>query len=215
MNAKLEDNKAQLETDRFFVALDRVIQPNTTNYQPLIEFDVSRRKGKTVPKGITVLKAVQPIVHNKPKQAKRAKTAMAAVLSEDSMQPRQFSFSLIDTVESARSGVRFNDFKTFYKLLNLSNKKWAEIIGVSEKTMQNILKHKRFLDRNKSERLLNFLLLVKYGLEVFDDKDSFEQWLKYDSPILNGKTPMDYLDTIQGINMLKEVLFKIESGNLV
>lgn len=229
----VKTDKTDKATDTFLVALDSVIAPNVKNYGQQIKLatgQVNRRASKKTP-GAGV---VESMTGSKPKitsgdrvfvnpnknltQGSAAdKREKFTIRRMGTMAPghRTFKFSLIDTIESARKGVSFDEFKSFYDLLNLTNKKWAEIIGVSDKTMQNIIKEKRFLDQNKSEKLLNFLLLVKYGLEVFGEKELFENWLNYQSPILEGTAPMEYLDTIQGVNLLKELLFKIESGNLI
>lgn len=127
----------------------------------------------------------------------------------------QFSYSDLDAIESARSGIKFNNFKNIYDLMKLPNSKWSEIIGISERTMQNIMKEKKDLDQNKSEKLLSFLTLIEYALDVLGNHKNVDEWLNYKSPSLNGKAPIDYVDTFQGINMLREQLFKIETGNLV
>ncbi|MEM6718439.1 MAG: antitoxin Xre-like helix-turn-helix domain-containing protein [Bacteroidota bacterium] len=126
----------------------------------------------------------------------------------------KFVYSPIDTITSARNGVKFNDFKNIYDLMKLPNNKWAEIMGVSERTMQSILKEKRNLDQNKSEKLISFLTLIEYALDVLGNKENVQEWLHYKSPALQGKAPVEYVDTFQGITMLREELFKIDSGNL-
>jgi len=126
-----------------------------------------------------------------------------------------FSYSDIDTIESARNGIKFNNFKSIYDLMKLPNSKWAEIIGISERTIQSILKDKKDLDQNKSEKLLSFLTLIEYALDVLESKQNVEEWLYYKSPVLQGKAPIEYVDTFQGISMLREHLFKIDTGNLV
>ncbi|QHI38303.1 hypothetical protein IMCC3317_36940 [Kordia antarctica] len=127
----------------------------------------------------------------------------------------QFSYSDLDAIESARSGIKFNNFKNIYDLMKLPNNKWAEIIGISERTMQSIIKERKNLDQNKSEKLLSFLTLIEYALSVLGNEKNVDEWLNYKSPSLQGKAPIDYVDTFQGINMLREHLFKIETGNLV
>jgi len=124
------------------------------------------------------------------------------------------STNMINAVDSVRCGVNFKDFKNLLDLIQLPNSKWAEIIGVSERTMQSILKEKRNLDQNKSEKLVAFLMLVENAIDVLGDQNNLIEWLHYKSSALNGKTPLDYVDTFQGINMLREQLFKIETGNL-
>lgn len=135
------------------------------------------------------------------------------IKGEDNLAPT--SPSPFDTIASAREGTKFKDFKEVYDSLDLLNNKWAEILGVSERTMQNILKEKRDLDQNKSEKLLAFLGLVVYALEVLGSITHFKEWLNYRAPALKGKRPLDFVDTFQGISMLKEILFKIETGNLL
>ncbi len=128
---------------------------------------------------------------------------------------RRWFVSTIEVVKSVRKGIDFNKFYFYYKNLPLTNKKWAEILGVSEKTIQTLVKNKRSLDSKKSEKLLAFLLLVQYGIEVFGSIESFKEWLLYKTPALKNNAPIDFLDTVQGISMLKEQIFKIETGNLI
>ncbi len=128
---------------------------------------------------------------------------------------RRLFIPAIAVVTSVRKGISFDKFYFYYKNLSLTNKKWAEILGVSEKTIQTIVKNKRSLDANKSEKLIAFLLLVRYGIEVFGSIESFKEWLLYKTPVLKNKAPFDFLDTTQGISMLKEQIFKIETGNLI
>ncbi len=177
------------DKDNFLVALDYVIQPDIKNYKATSENKITKAKGNF----ITVKK-------NK--------------LKSTSLHAKNFLYSSIDTVESVRTGIEFKSFKSFFDMLHLTTKKWSEILGVSEKTMQTILKDKKFLEQRKSEKLLSFLLLVKYGIEVFGSQNSFEEWLKYKTPMLLGNAPIDYLDTIQGVEMLQEQIFRIETGNL-
>lgn len=118
------------------------------------------------------------------------------------------------TIKSIRSGFNFKHFKHTYDLINLPTSKWAEIIGVSERTMQSILKEKRNLDQNKSEKLAAFLMLIEYATNVLGNHTNMMEWLHYKAPALKGQSPLDYIDTFQGITMLKEHLFKVETGNL-
>jgi len=117
-------------------------------------------------------------------------------------------------IESVRNGTDFKYFKDVFDFIELPTSKWAEIIGVSERTMQSILKEKKDLDQNKSEKLVAFLMLIEYAIEVLGDHTNMMEWLNYKAPALNGQTALDYVDTFQGITMLKEQLFKVETGNL-
>ena len=196
-----------LEERTFFNTLDAIIQPKIENYQDAIEIVGHKGKGKSLE---------GDVIRVKKRAGKRLKKGFVeAIPKAQDSTTKVFSYHPIDTIESVRSGVSHKDFKTIYNLLNLSNKKWAEILGVVEKTIQTIIKNESSLKRKTAEKFLSFLLLVKYGIEVFGSQESFEEWLVYKTYNLKNKAPIDYLDTVQGINMLKEQIFKIETGNLI
>ncbi len=185
MNSKTVATPKQKKHDKFYDVLDRIIQKD----KPTLKTKVERKKN-----------------------------GGGIVVSSHSTKEKAYSklsISPINTIQSVRSGVNFDDFKQVYDLVKLTNNKWAEIMGISERTMQSVLKEKKNLDQNKSEKLIAFLLLVEYAMEVLGNHNYMMEWLKYKSPALLGNAPVDYLDTFQGITMLKEQLFKIETGNLV
>ncbi len=176
-------------TEDFNLVMDAIIHPYEVNYR---RASVGFAQVVSIPG--------KPLL----KQQKKV-SASAKVLS----------FTPLDLVETVRSGIAFKEFYYFYKTLGFTTKKWAEILGVNVKTMQNILKEKKDLNSLKSEKFLQFALLVHYGIEVFGSLSSFKEWLYYKTPFLKNNAPVDLLDSIQGINVLHEQLFKIETGNLV
>lgn len=120
----------------------------------------------------------------------------------------------MDEIAAVRNGIDYADFKVVYNLFDFSNKKWAEILGIGERSIQLLLKEKKAIDSKKSEKLIAFILFVRKGISVFEDFSRFNDWLFYKSPVLKGSAPIDYVDTIQGMAMLEEQLFAIETGNL-
>ncbi len=120
----------------------------------------------------------------------------------------------MDEIAAIRNGIDYADFRVVYNLFDFSNKKWAEILGIGERSIQLLLKEKKAIDSKKSEKLIAFILFVRKGIYVFEDFSRFNDWLFYKSPVLKGSAPIDYVDTIQGIEMLEEQLFAIETGNL-
>lgn len=198
----------------FLEAFDDIIQPNVVNLAPVPKF-------KTEAVSLEEQTAVYEVRHtNKYHLASMISPGEAVMPSlakstRDKDSTIRFSYSAIDAIESARNGIKFHDFKKIYDVMKLSNSRWAEIIGISERTMQSILKEKKNLDQNKSEKLLSFLTLIEYAISVLGNEKNVEEWLHYKAPSLHGKAPIDYVDTFQGIQMLREQLFKIETGNLV
>ncbi|MGB0788824.1 MAG: antitoxin Xre/MbcA/ParS toxin-binding domain-containing protein [Marinirhabdus sp.] len=190
MKPKMVSKNRTRESD-FFDALNTIVRPEVENHKEPYRnkgvIGVKKRGRRTIPQGVGV----------------------------GGTFDRGFSHTPIGTIEAVRNGVAHKDYRTVYDLLNFSNKKWAEILGVTEKTVQVILKEEKPLKQKIAEKFISFLLLVKYGIGVFGSQQSFNEWLKYKTYNLDNKAPIDYLDTVQGIAMLKEQIFKIETGNLV
>lgn len=210
MKSKIKHTETKKVTLQYLRALDGIIQPDIPN---LVEAPSFQKKA--LPTGKTIIVTATAAQRKFKTAKKRREVHISENISVNNEPIVNLSYSPIHTIESARSGIKFTDFKNIHNLMNLSNSKWAEIIGISERTMQNIIKEKRDLDQNKSEKLLAFLTLVEYSLDVLGSEENFIEWLNYKSPALNGVAPIEYVDTFQGINMLREQLFKIETGNLI
>ena len=57
--------------------------------------------------------------------------------------------------------------------------------------------------------------LVNYGIEVFNkEEDKFQRWMKKPTNSLGNNTPESLLDSVAGIQEVRNCLNRIEFGNL-
>lgn len=91
---------------------------------------------------------------------------------------------------------------------------WAAYLHLSERTIQRHQKEKKSFQPIQSERIAELVLLYKYGVDVFGDKENFNKWLETKSMALSGQSPKELLDTKFGIGMVKDELGRIEHGVL-
>jgi putative toxin-antitoxin system antitoxin component (TIGR02293 family) len=117
-------------------------------------------------------------------------------------------------MQSTRKGVEYDAFDNLSNKFPLKNSDWSRILNVSERTMQRYKREKKRFDSTRSERLLSIMLLFKKGVDVFGNSDNFIIWLNSESISLGGVKPMNMLDNIFGINMIKDELLRIEHGVL-
>ncbi len=120
-------------------------------------------------------------------------------------------FKLINTT---RTGI---DYETFHRLTGnfpLNSTDWSRILNVSERTIQRYRREKKRFDSIHSERLLLIMLLFKKGIDIFESKSNFIEWINSKNISLGGITPISILDSAFGINMIKDELLKIEHGVL-
>ncbi|MET1057579.1 MAG: MbcA/ParS/Xre antitoxin family protein [Pedobacter sp.] len=63
-----------------------------------------------------------------------------------------------------------------------------------------------------SQRLNAMSMMYKYGLEVFDDKNMFERWLRNPNRALGGKIPLNLLDTMAGLKEVTAIIGRLDHG---
>ncbi len=68
------------------------------------------------------------------------------------------------------------------------------------------------LDKRTSEHIIKLAELSSRGTEVFENEEKFKRWLNTPIGAFQGKKPIEYIDTITGIEMILDELGRIEHG---
>ncbi|MBO9619020.1 MAG: DUF2384 domain-containing protein [Niabella sp.] len=88
----------------------------------------------------------------------------------------------------------------------------AQWLNITPKTFRNYKSKDLSLKDNTKEHIVLLLSLYKHGHEVFGSIEKFENWLMAKNYLLDGKAPMEFLDTISGIKFIDNRLTSIEYG---
>jgi len=121
---------------------------------------------------------------------------------------------LVLLINAAREGIRYQAFVAISGQLPFTMAEWSAYLLLSGRTMQRYKRERKTFDQSSSEKILEIILLYRYGEQVFTGKEPFNFWLQTSNLALGGKRPKDYLDSSFGINLLKDELFRIEQGLL-
>lgn len=119
-----------------------------------------------------------------------------------------------DIVEVVREGVEYKYFAGIAKKTPFTLEEWSDFLHLSSRTFQRYKKEKRAFDPNHSEKILGIGMLYNKGLEVFGDKENFDTWLATKSVALGGATPKSFLDSLFGIQFIRDEITRIEHGVL-
>lgn len=139
--------------------------------------------------------------------------------TEDLLKPNN-NFNPVDDkdslllIKSIREGLNYSFFDSILNFSPFSFDEWSFYLNLSERTLQRYKKEKKPFQANFAERILEIILLYKYGIDVFEDKDNFDRWLDTKSIALGGIKPKDLFDTSFGINLVRDELTRIEHGVL-
>ncbi|SOD80924.1 putative toxin-antitoxin system antitoxin component, TIGR02293 family [Spirosoma fluviale] len=108
-----------------------------------------------------------------------------------------------------RLSIRFAE--ELAEMLDLTDREMAHILTISIRTYHR-LKPDGLLNPVASERLTLLNELAAYGLDVFENQDTFNKWLRLPLQELSNLSPLNSLDTATGFNLVKAVLGRIDYG---
>ena len=113
-----------------------------------------------------------------------------------------------------RQGINYSLFLVVMSRGPFGLKDWSKFLHLSERTLQRIKKDNKRFDPIYTEKILEIAQVQKKGIEVFENVDTFNQWMTTRTIALGGITPKSLLDNTFGIHMLLEELTRIEHGIL-
>lgn len=118
----------------------------------------------------------------------------------------------IELIEAVEEGLPAKFYSTIQKEIGLSNAEIAKILGVSIRYLKD-KKQTDQLNTKASERLVKLYELWNFGLDTFDgNAENFKEWLRAPLVVLHGKTPLNLMKNLIGMEMIKELLGRIEHG---
>lgn len=122
--------------------------------------------------------------------------------------------SSLERVQLIRAGIPYSSIELISKKLSLPVKATLDLLGLAQTTYNKKKLEHSLLDRRNSELILKISEVADFGLEVFNnEQDKFQSWLHKTNLSLGGGKPVEFLDTVSGINEVQYCLNRIEYGN--
>lgn len=123
--------------------------------------------------------------------------------------------SKMDKIGIIREGVPYGTLEVIGNRINLPVKKMLHIFDLPQTTYNKKKKEKSLLNGRDSEIVLLLTELIDFGIDVFNnEQDKFQRWLKKTNVALGDNTPESLLDSITGIQEVRNCLNRLEFGNL-
>ncbi len=106
----------------------------------------------------------------------------------------------------------YRKFAKIAERVPFTQKEWASILHLSEKTLQRYAKDNSNFEGIYVDRILQMQELIDTGLAAFSSADAFYRWLKRDKPVLGHLLNFDSLKTNEGIRMISDETGRIMHG---
>ncbi|HNP22281.1 MAG TPA: hypothetical protein PKM63_11295 [Panacibacter sp.] len=106
----------------------------------------------------------------------------------------------------------FKKFEKIASLVPFTQKEWANMLHLSERTLQRYAKYNTSFEGIYVDRILHLEQMIHTGLETFVKADAFYSWLKREKNVLGNLIRFESLYSTQGINDITEELGRIQHG---
>lgn len=98
------------------------------------------------------------------------------------------------------------------ELLRLSDKEFADAIGLSQRTLIRKKKASTRLSTGASDRLYRLARIFAFAVEVLGDEQHAREWLHDTQIALGNRTPLDMMRTDAGAGEVESLLGRIKHG---
>jgi putative toxin-antitoxin system antitoxin component (TIGR02293 family) len=124
-------------------------------------------------------------------------------------QPLRSGF---DIISLSNEGITKASLDALIGHLGISKKTFAEnILGISVKTLER-KKSTDKLDKHISSHAIEIAKVAKHAFDVFENEDKVKIWLNTPNRALNNIKPIDLFYIPTGLNMVDNILGRIEHG---
>lgn len=115
-------------------------------------------------------------------------------------------------VHSIREGIPFHLFELMKKAMPFTSEEWAVFLSISLKSLQRYQASGQRFKPAHSEKIFELAEVTEAGLQVFDDLNAFQHWLRTPTLALNGMKPFDLLRDSYGKDLVLAELQRIDHG---
>lgn len=121
------------------------------------------------------------------------------------------NWEVFTNVISEESQSEITSFINAARDVGINKNIYAELLNVNLRTLNRYINSSTTLDFDKKEKAIRINNLINHGISVFGDNKLFATWLFEKNSYLNS-TPISFLSVISGIEIIDNLLGKIDYG---
>jgi putative toxin-antitoxin system antitoxin component (TIGR02293 family) len=106
----------------------------------------------------------------------------------------------------------YKKLKKVTELVPFTQSEWANMLHLSERTLQRYAKSNSSFEGIYTDRILLLQEMINLGLETFTNADTFYRWLKKDKQVLGQTLNFESLYSDRGIQEVIDQISRIQYG---
>ena len=143
----------------------------------------------------------------------KSKKYKNTVIKPSKVEDPEAIYHISKPIKIARD-ISFNDFQKMASKVDFTQKEWADILHISERTLQRYSRDNGSFNSGALDRIYQINKVFQRGKEVFGSYQKFNLWLRDNPYMLEGRLSIYSLASIEGINNVLTQLGRIEHGIL-
>ena len=141
----------------------------------------------------------------------KTKKYKTTIIKSKSLEEPELVYGLQKELK-INNDLNFNDFQKIASKVDFTQKEWADILHLSERTLQRYSHDNSSFNSNVVDRLGQIKKVIQRGHEVFGSYEKFNLWIRGNPYMLEGQLSIHSLASIEGINNVLTQLGRIEHG---
>ncbi|MCD6010642.1 MAG: hypothetical protein K0Q79_504 [Flavipsychrobacter sp.] len=116
-----------------------------------------------------------------------------------------------EKIKIIKEGISKKDLEHLKDKSGLDYDQLAGALSVGRATLINKKRNEKF-NPSLSEKIVGLADIYSYGYEVFEDEDTFNEWIFSSNKALGGQSPFELLNNQYGREEVKNLIGRIEYG---
>ncbi len=118
----------------------------------------------------------------------------------------------MDLVNIIRGGIKPKALDNLAGELHVKDSFLSEYLHISHRSLQRYRENRKKLPLEISDQLVQIARVYVHAVEVLEDREKAAGWMKRKNRALGNNAPIELVDTSAGINMVLDLLGRIEHG---
>lgn len=115
-----------------------------------------------------------------------------------------------DLIGIARKGIQTKYIEQIQNFTSLTDKELSSILPISQRQLFRYPSDHN-LNKEITSHLIQIIELFQKGFKLFGE-NKFKIWIRTSNKVLNDNKPIEIMDTSIGIEMIEDVIGRIEHG---
>lgn len=131
--------------------------------------------------------------------------------SQDGSPSEYLKASGDDVIASIRSGLPKSGVDAFLAQTNVDSEQLSKVLHISSRQLKRYSAEQK-LPIEQSNFLYELTRIYTRAVDILGDKSTAEHWLGREQIALSNQTPLQLLDTTEGVRYVDDLLTQIEHG---